>query len=315
MTSGLAWEEVMPTGPKSGPRPAPRKDSTLVYDPVNSTLLLFGGREKGQAINDLWSFDLETRMWTEMEAAGPSPRFGHLAVFDVKRSRMVVFSGQAGTTFFNDTWAYDPATGQWEELEPEGDLPVTRYGSCSGYDADNDVFYISHGFTNSGRFDDTWSFNLETESWTDLSPSGDRPVKRCLHQCFFDGTSNQLVLFGGQSNVVPILGDLWKFDVGSGAWTETEQVEPAPLPRFNLSLAGNSASGEFFLYGGLSTQGKRDDLWAYSAAEGWSDLGSGNDPGHLTNHASVYLSGENTLYVFGGLADGESNTLWSITTN
>ncbi len=315
MTGGLAWEEVMPAGPKSGPRPPPRKDSTLVYDLAGSSLLLFGGRERGQAKNDLWTFDLETRMWAEVDAPGPEPRFGHLAVFDVKRGRMVVFSGQAGADFFNDTWEYDTATGQWTELEPEGDLPATRYGSCSGYDAENDLFYISHGFTNSGRFDDTWSFDLETESWTDLSPAGDRPVKRCLHQCFFDGTAGELVLFGGQSNVVPILGDLWKFDVGSGAWKETSPDAPAPLPRFNLSLAGNSDAGEFFLYGGLSTEGKRDDLWAYSGPEGWSDLGDGGAPGLLSNHASVYLSDENTLYVFGGQADGESNRLWRVRTN
>ena len=185
--------------------------------------------------------------------------------------------------------------------------------SCSGYDAENDLFYISHGFTNSGRFDDTWSFDLATDSWTDLSPSGDRPVKRCLHQCFFDGTSNQLALFGGQSNVVPILGDLWKFDVGSLAHGRRPSRASQPLcPASTCPWPGDSDSGEFFLYGGLSTQGKRDDLWAYSSGDGWSDLGSGNDPGLLTNHASVYLSGENTLYVFGGLADGESNTLWRV---
>lgn len=315
MTSGLAWEEVMPAGPKSAPMPAPRKDSTLIHDSANNTLLLFGGREKGQALNDLWSFDLETRMWTEIEAEGPSPRFGHLSVFDVKRSRMVVFSGQAGTDFFNDTWSYDPASGQWEELQPEGDLPVVRYGGCSGYDPENDLFYISHGFTNSGRFDDTWSFNLATDSWTDLSPSGDRPVKRCLHQCFFDATSNQLVLFGGQSNAVPILGDLWKFDVATGAWTETEPVDPAPLPRFNYSMAGDPESGEFFLFGGLTSQGKGDDLWAYSAAEGWSNLGTGHAPGLLSNQASVYLKDENALYLFGGLAAAESNTLWRVQPN
>ena len=193
---------------------------------------------------------------------------------------------------------------------------MRRYGGCSGYDAANDLFYISHGFTNSGRFDDTWSFNLETDSWTDLSPSGDRPLKRCLHQCFFDGTSNQLVLFGGQSNSVPFLGDVWKFDVGSGAWTETEPGEPAPLPRFNLSLAGDPDSGQFFLYGGLSTQGTRDDLWAYSASDGWNELGTGGAPGLLSNHVSVYLAHENAFYVFGGVGpDGESNTLWRVQPN
>ena len=315
MTGGLDWEEVMPAGPKSAPRPAPRRDSTLVHDSANNALLLFGGREKGQALNDLWSFDLQTGMWTEIEAEGPSPRFGHLSVFDVKRSRMVVFSGQAGTDFFNDTWSYDPATAQWEELQPEGDLPVVRYGGCSGYDAANDLFYISHGFTNSGRFDDTWSFDLATDSWTELSPDGDRPVKRCLHQCFFDATSGQLVLFGGQSNAVPILGDLWKFDPVSGSWTETEPADPAPFPRFDYSLAGDPESGEFFLFGGLSTQGKRDDLWAYSADEGWSDMGTGHAPGLLSNHASVYLSGENALYLFGGLAAAESNALWRVQPN
>jgi hypothetical protein len=36
------------------------------------------------------------------------------------------------------------------------------------------------GFTDAGRFDDTWRFNVNTNSWNNISPAT-HPENRCLH--------------------------------------------------------------------------------------------------------------------------------------
>ena len=312
--TGLKWGLVS----ISGQAPGVRKDATLVYDDASNSLLLFGGRQSGAGLNDLWAFDIEEGQWREMEADGaPDPRWGHVAIFDSSRRQMVVFSGQRSGGFFNDTWVFDTASREWAEVTPGGDIPAPRYGSCLGYDSEGDLFYISHGFTNSGRFDDTWTFNLESRRWTDVSPDGDRPVERCLHKCVFSPGSGSLLLFGGQSNQAPpIRGDLWSYDLskstGGPGWTEIMPQGEMPLPRFDASLTIDPDSQMVLLFGGVASDGlRKSDLWAFTQGEGWAELGpSGDIPEGRSNHSGAFVPQTSSYYIFGGAGGAELNDLW-----
>jgi hypothetical protein len=140
---------------------------------------------------------------------GPPARFGHEALW-VPGTGLVVWAGQRGSTFYDDLWAYDPAANAWEPLPGDGDRPTARYGSCAVYQAG--AIQVSHGFTSEGqRFADTRAYDLAISSWADVTPPGEGPVKRCLHGCWLDGRG-RLVLYGGQTNGVAALGDLWTLD-------------------------------------------------------------------------------------------------------
>ena len=81
------------------------------------------------------------------------------------------------------------AVGEWELLAPDGAGPANRYGSCAGYDPIRNRVLVSHGFTDFGRFDDTWAYSLADGTWTDISPEGERPIERCLHACTYDAAA------------------------------------------------------------------------------------------------------------------------------
>ena len=307
-TTGLRWQRVN----VSGTAPEARRDATLVYDDAGNRLLLFGGRQKGQGLNDLWSYDLDSGGWTEITApGGPEPRWGHIAEFDSKRGQIVVFSGQRSGGFFNDTWVFDMTSQEWKQVTPGADVPTPRYGSCSGYDSENDVLYISHGFTNSGRFDDTWAFDLAGQSWTEVSASDARPIKRCLHRCAFDPETNSLLLFGGQSNVTPILGDLWSYDPSRKEWTELLPEGETPMPRFLSSMVRDQNSKRLLLFGGSTLDGREDDLWSYTQNEGWAKLGpEGASPEARNSHAGTFVSDTGSYYMFGGTGGEDLGDLW-----
>ena len=304
----LAWQRI----DVAGAAPGARKDATLVYDDANNSLLLFGGRSGGQGLNDLWSFDLDSGKWAEVTAPGaPDTRWGHVSIFDSGRSRMVVFSGQRPGGFLNDTWVFDTVKQEWREISPDGDGPSKRYGSCSGYDSENDLFYISHGFTASGRFDDTWAFDLEAERWTEVSPTELRPIERCLHRCAFDPESNSLFLFGGQSNRTPILGDLWRYDPAAKEWTDVSPEGESPSPRFFSSLVRDPESRRFILFGGFTGDGRKNDLWSYAPGEGWTGLApSATAPEARSNHSGAFVPNAGAYYVFGGVGQEELGDLW-----
>ncbi|HXG26122.1 MAG TPA: kelch repeat-containing protein, partial [Candidatus Binatia bacterium] len=242
----------------AGPRPDAREDHTWTVHAAGRTAYLFGGRGGGTAFGDLWAFDLGARTWTRLEPAGPSPdaRFGHEAAW-VDGVGLVVTLGQAGSRFFNDIWAFDPATSSWRELPAAGDVPVARYGSCSGVAPDGRL-WISHGFTAEGaRFADTRAYDFGAGRWADVTPTGDVPVKRCLHACWWT-SDGEFVLYGGQTNGAAALGDLWRVDPASGGWAAA--ADPGPAAR-QLAAVGRT-DGLAVVFGGRDVERRPlDDTW------------------------------------------------------
>lgn len=251
MTENLVWTDISPAR-----GPAAREDHTWTVDGDGRFAYLFGGRDGGQAFDDLWRFDLASDTWQKLAPRGakPAARFGHSAVWTADRG-LIVFAGQRGADFFGDLWAYDPTTDSWSELPGNGAAPKARYGSCMVNGPDGRL-WISHGFTFAGRFDDTRAYNLATERWSSIAPDGRRPGERCLHDCFTSATG-ELVLYGGQDNATASLGDLW-VTRADGTW----QRRPDPPPAARRLYAVAEAGPEAWIFGGVRADNEPlDDLW------------------------------------------------------
>lgn len=220
------------------PGPSAREDHTWTV--IDDVAYLFGGRTKNGPANDLWAFNLATNEWHELHPSGPAPepRFGHTGTA-VPGVGLVIWSGQ-GDRFFDDIWAYDPALDAWHQLPSLGDVPDARYGSCASLGPDGRL-WISHGFTqDDGRFDDTRAYEFATGEWTDETPSGERPVKRCLQDCYWSDAGT-LVLYGGQTTGVLALGDIWAYDPQTKAWTQGPASSAAARQLYALSSDGPDA--------------------------------------------------------------------------
>lgn len=120
--------------------------------------------------------------------------------------------------------------------------------------------------------------------WRRLSPSGTLPPPRRDHSLLSDG--RRLFLFGGRGQEV--LGDLWSYDIASGAWTEVS-ASPAPAARFGHNAAFHAAQNRFLIFGGQAG-GFFNDVWAFDVASGaWSDISpSGATPTTRYGAASAF---------------------------
>jgi hypothetical protein len=292
----------------SAVRPAARRDHSLTFDADRGLVYLFGGRAQGNALDDLWTFDLATAAWSEVSLAGAKPhaRFGHNAVYDGVQRRLVVAMGQAGSTFFNDVWAYDPATSAWLELGAGSvERPAVRYGAGGAYDSGANRFLVSHGFTDQGRFDDTWVFDLATEAWSQIPTTGEVPLKRCLTRAAWAPSSQHLLLFGGQSDENPFLGDFWSLDVARGLWTQ-KQAATLPGPRNLYGAAADPSGQRWYLFGGSTPAGMAGDTWIYDALpEAWSRIESfdGLEAPLARSGPDISVIGDR-VYLFGGSHEG-----------
>ena len=294
------WTRVQSEG-----GPPARRDHSLTFAVDSGLVYLFGGRAQVENLDDLWVFDPATGVWSEVPdfAPGPSARFGHNAHYDPVRKRLLVTLGQAGATFFDDVWAFDPTSLTWSELglgSPE--RPQVRYGSGSAFDLLGDRLFISHGFTSLGRFDDTWFFDLATETWHRVAIEGALPEPRCLTRAAWDTASQRLLLFGGQSNTAPFLGDFWTLDPALGVWSQRAPEILLPPPRNLYAASYDDLTARWRLFGGNTASGSAADAWTYdAAADTWTYLDTSPSIETPSPRHSHDLSGiGDTFYLFGG---------------
>jgi len=309
-TTAGGWEKIIATN--AGP--SARYDHTLTLDPAKNRAIVFGGRGANGTTGDTWIFDLATRAWKEIKSnPAPAARHGHAAIYDAPRRRMVIFSGQA-SGFFNDVWAFDLEKETWQELAPSGDKPgerpVVRYGASAVFDSTLNRMIISHGFA-AGRFDDTWAFDLAKNAWTNITPSGDKPLKRCLHEAVYDTANDRMLLYGGcSSGFGPCpQGDLWSLDLKTNQWTE---IKSATIPgaRSNPALVYDGARNRLLLQGGLESGGATNDAWAFDLVKSaWTKLASGALSARRS-HDAVVDEKNSRLILFGGTGANVSDELW-----
>jgi hypothetical protein len=305
------WTQIILTGDQ----PPARYDHSALFDPVRGQLLVFGGRGDGP-LGDTWAFDMLARTWREVSGPGPEPRFGHGAVYDAATRRMIVVMGQGSKGFFNDAWAFDLDQETWVQLKSNdtGNGPRPRYGQSAALDGGARVL-ISHGFSDQGRFDDTWAFDLASADWVELTPAqGARPLKRCLHELNYDVARNQLILFGGcSSGFGPCpQGDMWAFDLSSQTWAELEPAGGRPSARSTPSLVYDGDGGRSWLFGGLTADGPSAEIWSYDIDRGgWAQLESSGGPSARSSQSASRNAQTGGILIFGGLtADGPSAELW-----
>jgi galactose oxidase-like protein len=304
------WRQIAVTGAA----PRAREDHTWTVDMDGRFAYLFGGRDGATVYRDLWRFDLGRERWERVDAgsSGPAARFGHEAAWLPGRG-LVIWAGQAGAeAFFNDLWLFDPAAATWRQLPGGGARPVPRYGSCSGVGPDGRL-WISHGFTEDGvRFADTRAYEVAAGRWADETPSGDLPVERCLHACWWrsDGTFG---LFGGQTTATPALGDLWFLTPGgasANAWRE--QPEPGPSAR---QLAAVGRRGPLtILFGGRGLHREPlDDTWALpDDATAFVAMPTPLRPPPRSGATLTFDAAKDRMMLFGGIGDGALADLWSL---
>jgi hypothetical protein len=222
---------------------------------------------------------------------------------------LVIWSGQGTTGFFDDIWRFDRSASLWEQLPSSGAVPSARYGSCASLGPDGEL-WISHGFTaDSGRFSDTRSYGFSTGAWTDRTPKGAVPVKRCLHDCFWS-SAGQLILYGGQTTGVPALGDLWSFDPTSGAWS---QAADPPAPARQLFGLATHAGGAVLHGGGSADRGYLDDTWRLDhAARAMTKVEVATAPPARSGTALVVDPFTTDVLLFGGQgSDGLLGDTWA----
>ncbi|KAF0976785.1 hypothetical protein FDP41_004080 [Naegleria fowleri] len=188
----------------------------VVYE---DTMYLNGGYNGKERMKDTFAFNLEKRVWREIENKGevPSERDCHSAV--LYKHYMVIFGGGDGFNWLNDMYMFDIKTETWKKVEPKGQVPSGRAGhSANVY---KDKMFVFGGWNGRRTLNCLYCFDFMTGYWTRVETQGVPPQSRDSHTCNLVG--DKLIVIGGGDGKQR-LNDLHEYDILTNRWRKLSYI-------------------------------------------------------------------------------------------
>ncbi|KAJ4358641.1 Negative regulator of mitotic exit [Didymosphaeria variabile] len=253
---GDLWVAEMGNGSMScypisttGDGPGPRVGHASLL--VGNAFIVFGGDTKLDEHDDLddtlYLLNTSTKHWSRALPQGPRPtgRYGH--TLNILGSKIYIFGGQVEGFFFNDLVAFDlnslqSSSSRWEVLLPnQKEGTVTSPGGRSppartnhSVVTWNDKLFLFGGTDGVTWFNDVWTYDPRSNSWSELECIGYIPVAREGHSATL--VNDTMYVFGGRTQDGVDLGDLAAFRISSRRWYMFQNMGHSPSPRSGHSM-------------------------------------------------------------------------------
>ncbi|QDS68497.1 hypothetical protein FKW77_010864 [Venturia effusa] len=241
---------------------------------VGNAFIVFGGDTKledGDVLDDtLYLLNTATKQWSRASPAGPRPagRYGH--TLNILGSKIYIFGGQVEGYFFNDLVAFDlnslqMAGNRWEVMIPnggDGTGPVPKPRTNHSIVTWQDKLYLFGGTDGSQWFNDVWTYDPRTNSWSELDCIGYIPAPREGHAAAL--VNDTMYIFGGRIQDGTDLGDLAAFRISSRRWYMFQNMGMSPSPRSGHSMT--AVGSHIVVLAGEPSSAPRDPTelsWSY----------------------------------------------------
>lgn len=246
-------------------------------------ILMLGGFEvgdQGLPLRYLWRWGVEGwRRYPACQGSDCPPARGNHAMVLAELPAgptLVVFGGDAYGGILDDTWLFDGQS--WTEATACGDdgCPAARAHHAMAFDEARGELVMFGGTDGSDRDrGDTWRWT-QSAGWERLDlPPEQSPTPRRGHAMTYDAARQQVLLYGGASDVDGNYADLWSF--ADGTWSAQGRRcvgASCPAPRTGHTLVYDPARDVVVAFAGASDP----KVW---------ELGDGPDarPAHLFRFA------------------------------
>lgn len=284
-------------------RPSRRSELDAIYDPVGERMIMFGGTTAvpvdcgfpaPEFTTETWAFHDRCGIWKLIDGPAPNPRTRHMMAYDPAGHRALLTGGRfrvgdsGNYTNYNDLWELDLESDQWRGIPVLG-APTARVHAAFEVNADGTKAYlfggnISLSGLNYNVQNDLWELDLDSYTWTQLSPSGTLPEPRQWLPTLFDAERNRLVVMGGSDNdalfSTDYFNDVWAYDVASNSWLQLHSgAGAAPAGRFGAEWVHDTEHDRYLLFGGHDDTdlGNTNDTWAFDPSDNtWQQLRPGD---------------------------------------
>ncbi len=316
---------------------------SIAYHSGEDKVVLFGGHVSGTSgnwlnHNETWVYDYNTNTWTDMDPVlAPPAMSGGAMDYDSESDLIVLHGGwpDGGVTeVLSETWTYDLTTNTWTNVTTSNE-PSPRTWGAMAYDSGSDLMVFFGGFQYQPEWltlDDTWTFDTDTNTWTEIDTVGPEIVGELVYHT----ASDKIIFYGGAADVSELIEDLrsetWVYDTDTEAW-EKMTLDVAPPVRARGELAYDIESNRVILFsgvwdGGWETEVVLGDCWSYDLGNNlwnnvdwdWQEVTPAESPGLRCGSPLVYDIESDRMVIFSGWpnlhADGARyNDTWTYDVN
>ena len=309
------------------------RDAAQVYDPIRNRMLVFGGIKSTGVTNELWSLDLASQTWTQINVAPinfqcqtkPGGRSRASLFFDPQYDQLILFGGYEAPA--NDFWTLDlsvqpPQWCKWNPSATGAPFPATASIDIRAvYDtARHRLLVISpvQGVFAIGIHEGVWS-QIYTGRLSPDATQSPHYIGAYGYSAVYDSNADRLLIFGGYQDMTT--PDDCSIEYGATTvyslplGTPNAQFQPigGPVPNIGVADGGvvfDADDNRLLLYGGercrksgsLSMTSQVFGLNLDSNNAVWAVVsGTGATPPNRYAH-SVMLAPNHDLYVFGGMS-------------
>lgn len=190
---------------------------------------------------------------------GPAKRWGHSGV--VKDNRLLIYGGNGrnpkNVRHWQCFYELDLVDWEWTKLEPNNRPPAIR-DSHSALLFGNDVYIYGGSDGISGKNDEFYRYDLNTNSWERIDAEGEIPPGREGHTaCILQG--KYMVIYGGWGSNEDVLTDTYCYDLEKRTWQQvTKKSGPDPKPR--ESQASCAIKDYIYIFGGQGSNETINDF-------------------------------------------------------
>ncbi|GBG32762.1 Kelch domain-containing protein 3 [Hondaea fermentalgiana] len=278
---------------------SPGKRSLHAMTVYKDTILLFGGYNGRERVNDFYQFSLKTHKWEivpvlEGSSPPPSPRDRH-TIMQLGHC-LWVFGGYDGQVRVNELHSFDLQRKQWSIINKDLSAPTARHSHSGCAVPSRKCLYIFGGYDGS-YLNDLHEFDVMDYTWRCVKTNGTPPTPR--YRATLVCMGHHLVCAMGHDGYRH-LNDLHSFNLRTNTWAMLRLSGPAPAPR-DSHTACTLGSNHMIIFGGSSGSSLNCmHRLRFSKDEGvWSRVTcNGMLPSPRFCHSSVLIG--KTMYTYGG---------------
>ncbi|BAF29963.1 tip elongation aberrant protein 3 isoform X2 [Oryza sativa Japonica Group] len=215
----LTWDSVAPKvrpSPNRRPSKLPACKGHCLVQWGNSVILVGGKTEPASDRLAVWTFNMETEVWSLMEAKGdiPAARSGHTVTR--AGATLILFGGEdTKGKKRHDLHMFDLKSSTWLPLNYKGSGPSPRSNHVAALYEDR-ILLIFGGHSKSKTLNDLFSLDFETMVWSRVKIHGPHPTPRAGCSGVLCGT--KWYIAGGGSKKKRH-AETWAFDVVEYKWS------------------------------------------------------------------------------------------------
>ena len=283
------WTQIKTAG-----APSARYAFGMAFHPKAGVIVLFGGVVGGSYVNDTWTYDAGSDLWTRKgPPVAPSGRYSCAMAYDPVTGLVVLFGGYDRVGARGDTWVYNLTADNWT-LRTPSPAPSARFmHSMAAWPKFGTV--VLFGGYGKG---DLWTYNVSTDTWAeDLMGIHPAPTSGAL--MVYDDTDDIMLLYGGFSSGTYLQETYYTPLHRPWEWSPLSAANP-PVGRDSAAGAYDSSVKRLVLFGGqpsFAPSPPVGDTWTLNYMQArWTAM----VPTARSGHSMTYDEGTGKAVIFGG---------------